>query len=166
MVRSERERRESTTLVTQRGCGDVAELYHHARIAACYEHARSREPWRPTPSYLWALSMRALLLHHGRDLLRCCHGQTPPPDRSRCTPPTRRGREKRREAMTAVTWRGEMSAARVFGATQIVHARAGATHGIGSTLDCGLVHRNFENFFAKCTKTDVDATMSHRCSEC
>jgi hypothetical protein len=33
-------------------------------------------------------------------------------------------------------------------------------------LDRGLVPRNLEGLFAKCTKTDVDATMSHRCFEC
>jgi hypothetical protein len=33
-------------------------------------------------------------------------------------------------------------------------------------VDCGLVSRKIERFFAKYTKTDVTAPMSHPCFEC
>ena len=33
-------------------------------------------------------------------------------------------------------------------------------------MDCGLVHRKVEGFFAKCIETDVDPAISHGCSEC
>jgi hypothetical protein len=67
--------------------------------------------------------------------------------------------------MSAARQRGETVAARVFGATQIARARAGA-EAVGSTLDCGLVPRKFEGFFAKCTKTNVNTRISHQGSEC
>jgi hypothetical protein len=68
--------------------------------------------------------------------------------------------------MLAARWRGEMAVARVFSATQIACARAGATsEAVGSTLDCGLIPRKFEGFFAKCTETDVDTRMCHQGSE-
>jgi hypothetical protein len=47
--------------------------------------------------------------------------------------------------MSAARQRGETVAARVFGATQIARARAGA-EAVGSTLDCGLVLESLRFF--------------------
>ena len=33
-------------------------------------------------------------------------------------------------------------------------------------MNCRLVHRKIEGFFAKCIETDVDPEMSHGCSKC
>jgi len=74
----------------------------------------------------------------------------PPPHRSGCTPPTQQGGEKCSEAMSAARRKGKMAVARVFSATQIARARAGAmSEVVGSTLDCRLVPRKFKCFSAK-----------------